>query len=120
MFAGICFHRLYNSCIGNLLATDFLRCDIEIDGSSIVVHKEIEEDGIIKTKGKASVSDITQVNGAVLMHTGINVTCGKQAPATAYSTGLTDDECIIFMHKCIESFYGIAHEIFLATTKRIV
>ena len=119
LFAGVCFHRIFNSCMGNILASEFLKCDVEIDGSSIIIHKEIKEDGIIKTRGKASVGDVTLVNGAALIHTGINIKSGKKAPATAYSTNLSDDEAIIFMHKGIEYFYGVLHEIFLETTKKV-
>ena len=120
LFAGVCFQRIFNSCIGNILASEFLKCDVEIDGSSIIIHKEIEENGIIKTKGKASVSDITLVNGAVLIYTGININAGKKAPAIAYSTRLSNDDSIILMRKGIEYFYGVLHEIFVETTKKIV
>ena len=120
LFAGVCFQRIFNSCIGNILAADFLSCDVEIDGASIIVHKEVEENGIIKTKGKASVSDVTLVDGAVLIHTGININSGKKAPATAFSTHLSDEDCIILMRKGIEYFYGVLHEIFVETTKKVV
>jgi len=119
LFAGVCFQRIFNTCIGNILASEFLKCDVEIDGAAIIIHKEIEEDGIIKTRGKASVSDVVLVDGAVLIHTGINVTSGKKAPATAFSTKLSDDECIVLMRKGIEFFYGVLHEIFVETTKKV-
>lgn len=119
LFAGVCFHRIFNSCIGNILASEYLNCDVEIDGTAIIVHKEIEEDGIIKTKGKASVSDSALVDGAVLLHTGINVKAGRKAPAIAYSTGLEDDHCILVMRQGIEFFYGVLHEIFVETTKKV-
>jgi len=119
LFAGVCFQRIFNTCIGNILASEFLKCDVEIDGAAIIIHKEIEEDGIIKTRGKASVSDVVLVDSAVLIHTGINVTSGKKAPATAFSTKLTDDECIMLMRKGIEFFYGVLHEIFVETTKKV-
>ena len=119
LFAGVCFQRIFNTCIGNILASEFLKCDVEIDGAAIIIHKEIEEDGIIKTRGKASVSDVVLVDGAVLIHTGINITSGKKAPATAFSTKLSDDECVVLMRKGIEFFYGVLHEIFVETTKKV-
>jgi hypothetical protein len=117
LFAGSCIKRLFNTTLGNILASDYLHCDIELDGGSIIVHKEIEEDGIIKTKGKASVSDMSLVNDAVLIHTGINIKSGKRAPATAFSTNLSDEEAIIFMHKGIEYFYGLLQDIFIDTAR---
>jgi len=120
MFAGVCYQRIFNACIGNILASEFLQCDVEIDKSSIIVHKEIEEDGIIKTKGKASVSDVTLVDGAVLLYTGINIKCGKKAPAIAFSTNLKDDEAIVLMHRGIEYFYTSLQDIFVETTKKVV
>jgi len=120
LFAGICFQRLFNSALGNIIAADFLKCDVEIDGAAIIAHKEVQEEGIIKTRGKVSVSDATCVNGAVLIHTGINIVAGKKAPATAFSTKLSDEECVILMHKGIEMFYGILQEIFVETTRKIL
>jgi len=120
LFAGVCFQRIFNSCIGNLLASQFLKCDVEIDGASIVIHKEIQEEGIIKTKGKASVSDVNLVNGAVLIHTGINVVAGRKAPTISYSTNLNDEECVILMREGIEFFYAVLHEIFVETTKKVM
>ena len=119
LFAGVCFQRIFNSCIGNILASEYLKCDVEIDGASIIIHKEMEEDGIIRTKGKASVSDVASVDGAVLIHTGINVVAGKKAPAVAFSTNLTEEQCIIVMRQGIEMFYGILQEIFVETTKKV-
>ena len=40
LFAGVCFQRLYNSTIANILASKYLKCDIEVDGDDIMVHKE--------------------------------------------------------------------------------
>ena len=31
LFAGVCFQRIFNSCIGNILASEFLKCDVEIE-----------------------------------------------------------------------------------------
>lgn len=120
LFAGVCFQRLFNTCIGNMLASEFLKCDVEIDDAAIIIHKEIEENGIIKTRGKASVSDVTLVDGAVLIYTGINIKAGNKAPAIAYSTNLTDDQPIILMRKGIEYFYSVIHDIFIETTKKVV
>jgi hypothetical protein len=119
MFAGICFHRIFNSCIGNILASEFLKCDIEIDGTTITICKEYKEDGIIRTKGVASISDINRVDDAVLIYTGININAGKKANLNAYSTHLNDDQCVIFMRQGIEFFYSVLHEIFVETTKKV-
>ena len=118
LFAGICFHRIFNSCIGNILATNYLKCDIDIDGTDIIVHKEIKEEGIIKTKGVASISNINSVNGAVLIHTGIHITSGNKAGVMAFSTNLSDEDVLILMRIVIEYFYSITHEIFVETTKK--
>lgn len=119
LFAGICFHRIFNSCIGNILAAEHLQCDVEIDGTNIIVHKELEEEGIIRTKGTASISNINSVDGAVLIHTGIHLNAGRKAGVTAFSTKLEDEEATVLMHKGIEFFYGILHEIFVETTKKV-
>ena len=117
LFAGVCFQRLYNSTIANILASKYLKCNIEVDGDDIMVHKEHTQGGIVQQKGKASVSITKQCNGAVLIHTGINVTAGKHAPAFAYSTNMTDEQCEAFMKDCIECFYGMVQDIFVSTTK---
>ncbi len=119
LFGGICFQRIFNSCVGNLLASNFLKCDVEIDGPNIIIHKEREEEGIIRTKGIASVTDVNLVDGAVLIHTGIHINAGRKAHPSSYSTGLTEDEGIVLMREGIEFFYGILHEIFVETTKKV-
>ena len=119
LFAGVCFQRLFNSAVANILASKYLRCDIEVDGDDIRVHKEFTQGGIIQQEGKASVSIAKQCNGAVLIHTGINVKAGKKAPAFAYSTNLTDEQCEEFMRDCIELFYAMVQDIFVATTKLV-
>lgn len=119
MFGGVCFQRIFNSCIGNILASEFLKCDIEIDGANIIVHKEVEENGIIKTRGLASITDINLVDDAVLIHTGIHINAGEQADVRSYSTHLNDEQAIILMRNGIEFFYGVLHEIFVETTKKV-
>jgi len=119
LYAGICFQRVYNSIIANILASKYLKCDIEVDGDDIMVHKEFTQGGIVQQKGKASVSIAKWCNGAVLIHTGINITAGKRAPAFAYSTNLTDGEAEAFMKDCIEAFYGTSMDIFVASCKII-
>jgi hypothetical protein len=119
LFAGICFQRLFNSVASNILATKYLKCDIEVDGDDIFVHKEHEQGGIVQQKGKASVSIAKYVNGAVLIHTGINVKAGKRAPAFAFSTNLSDEHANEFMKDCIEMFYGMSHDLFVASTKLV-
>jgi len=120
LFAGVCFQRLYISTIANILASKYLKCDIEVDGDDVWVHKEHTQGGITQTKGKASVSIAKHCNDAVLIHIGINVNAGKQAPAFAYSTNLTDEQCEAFMRDCIECFYGMTQDIFVATAKIVV
>jgi len=119
LFAGVCFQRLFVSVAANILASKYLKCNIEVDGDDIIVHKEVHENGIIKTKGKASVSIAKACNGAVLIHLGINVYCGKLAPVFAYSTQLSDEQCNEFMKDVIGMFYGMTQDIFVASTKII-
>ena len=117
LYAGVCFQRLFASVAGNILASKYLKCDVEIDGDDIIVHKEHEQGGIIQQKGKASVSIAKECNGAVLIHLGINLEAGKKAPAFAYSTKLSDEEAEAFMRDCIEAFYGMSQSVFTATCK---
>ena len=119
LFGGVCFQRMFNSLIANILASKYLKCDIEVDGDDIIVHKEHEQGGIVQQKGKASVSIAKKCNGAVLIHTGINLIAGKRAPAFAYSTKLPDEQAEEFMRDCVEAFYAVSNDVFKATTKVI-
>lgn len=119
LFAGVCFQRLYISTVANILASKYLNADIEVDGDDVWVHKEHTQGGVTQPKGKASVSIAKECNGAVLIHIGFNVEAGKKAPAFAYSTKLTDEQCNGFMMDCINCFYGMIQDIFVATTKII-
>lgn len=119
LFGGVCFQRLFNSNIASILASKYLKCDIEVDGDDIFIHKEFEQGGIVQQKGKASVSIAKCCNNAILIHTGINIIAGRQAPAFAFSTKLDDDQANAFMKDCIEMFYGMSQNVFIATAKII-
>ncbi|MFA5754471.1 MAG: DUF366 family protein [Patescibacteria group bacterium] len=118
LWGGVAFQRLYNSLIGNILA-EIIKENVEIDGDDIFVRKEYTNKGIVISRGKASVSIVTEKNGAILGHTGININAGERAPAFAYSTNMSQEQSQAFQIKCIEAFYQTVHSIFIATTKII-
>jgi hypothetical protein len=117
LFGGVCFQRLFNSHVATVLADQYLKAAVEIDGDDIIIHKDHNQGGVAQSKGKASVSIAKHCNNAVLIHTGINIKAGEKAPTFAYSTELTDEQAEEFMKKGCEIFYSLAHSIFIATTK---
>jgi hypothetical protein len=76
------------------------------------------EDGIHEPK-KASVSIAKLDNGAVLIHTGINIDAGDKAPSFAYSTKLGAEEVNTFVQEAINIFNHMVTDIWIATTKLI-
>ena len=116
----VAWQRLFNTQVANILSSKYLNAPIEVDGDDLIVHKEHNQHGIIQPKGKCSVSITYCVNGTALGHTAINVTAGRQAPAFAYSTGLSDDDCDKFMRDVIDLFYAMNDDMFIATTKVIL
>ena len=119
-FGAVAWQRLFNTQIANILSTQYLKAPIEVDGDDLLVHKEFEQHGIIQPKGKCSVSITYAKNGAALGHTAINVTAGRKAPAFAYSTNLSDEDCDKFMKEVIDVFYHMNDDMFIATTKIII
>ena len=117
-WGGVAFQRLYNSLVANILVK-YIKSEIEISNDDIFVRKEFTRGKITQIKGKASVSIVTEKNGAVLGHLGINIDCGDKAPVFAYSTGLTDEQAKEFITDCIEAFYQTTNSIFIATSKVI-
>jgi hypothetical protein len=117
-FGAVAFQRLFCTGVANILH-QFIRVPIELKGDDFIVHAEHTQGGIVQPKGKASVSIACNRQGATLGHLGINITAGKKAPAFAYSTNLTGDQPLRFMHAVIEHFYEITHDMFVATTKVI-
>jgi hypothetical protein len=115
----VAFQRLLNTQIANILSAKYLKAPIEVDGDDLIVHKEHNQGGVTQMHGKCSVSITYVKNSVALGHTGINITAGKQAPAFAYSTNLSDEEATSFMTDVIELFYAMADDIFIATTKVI-
>ena len=97
-FGAVAWQRLFNTQIANILS------------NKLYVNAPIE----------CSVSITYTKDGAALGHTAINVTAGKKAPAFAYSTGLTDDQCEGFMKNVIDIFYTMNDDMFIATTKIII
>lgn len=118
-FGAICYQRLFNTNIANILSTKYLKAPIEVDGDDLMVHKEFTQGGVTQPKGKCSVSIVHVKDGAALGHTGINIQAGKKAPAFAYSTQLSVPDAHNFMSDIINSFYQINDDIFIATTKII-
>lgn len=118
-FGAICYQRLFNTNVANILSSKYLKVPIEVDGDDLMVHKEFTQGGVTQPKGKCSVSIVHVKDAAALGHTGINITAGKKAPAFAYSTGLNDIDARNFMADVINSFYQINDDIFIASTKII-
>jgi len=117
-WGGIAFQRLFNSYIGDILG-NAIKAPIEVDGDDIFVCKEFTQGGVTQLRGKASVSIVHECQGAILGHTGINIVAGKEAPAFAYSTNMTDSQAEDFMRAVIQTFYQTVNSIFIATTKVI-
>jgi len=117
-FGAVCFQRLLNTQIAHILS-EIIEKKIEVDGDDLIVHAEHKQHGIIQEKGKVSVSITHVKNGAALGHTGINVIAGKKAPAFAFSSEMNDIQTATFMQRVIETFYQMADDIFIATTKII-
>lgn len=117
-FGAISYQRMFNTNIANILYK-YINVPIEVDGDDLMVTKEFTQGGVTQQKGKCSVSIVHVKDNAALGHTGINVRAGKQAPAFAFSTELSDTQCNQFMSDVISSFYQINDDIFIASTKII-
>lgn len=110
-FGGVCFQRLMCSVIAQEVHR-ILGDTVELEGDDIWVGGD--------SKGKCSVSIVGEKNGAILGHTGINITAGPRAPSFAYSTKMTDKEAAEFMEAVCQVFESITRDIFVATTKIII
>ena len=115
-FGAVCFQRLFNTSIANILHK-IINKPIEMKGDDIMVHAEFTQGGIVQQKGKASVSITYSKEYVAIGHTGVNVTAGKKAPAFAYSTNLTPEQTVQFQNAVIDQFYSMVDNIFIATTK---
>jgi hypothetical protein len=118
-FGAVCFQRLFNTSIANILHKTINK-PIEMKGDDLIVHSEHSQGGIVQTKGKASVSITYSKENVAIGHTGVNITAGKKAPAFAFSTNITPQQAEKFQNEVIEQFYAMADNIFVATTKVIV
>ena len=118
-FGAVCFQRLFNTSIANILHS-FIRKPIEMKGDDLIVHAEHDQGGIVQQKGKASVSITYSKDNVAIGHTGINITAGKQAPAFAYSTNLSPQDAEKFQLMVHGAFYQMVDNIFVATSKVIV
>lgn len=118
-FGAVAFQRLFNTLIANLLSTKYISAPIEMDGDDMIVHKSFDQRNTQQHKGKASVSIVYVKNGVTMGHTGINVKAGDSAPVFAFSTGLTDSAATSFMEDCINIFYGLVEDMFIAANKTI-
>jgi len=115
-FGAVCFQRLFNTTIANILHK-IINKPIEMKGDDIMVHSEFTQGGVIQQKGKASVSITYSKDNIAIGHTGVNVVAGKKAPAFAYSTNLTPEQTVQFQNAVIDQFYAMVDNIFIATCK---
>lgn len=116
----VALQRLINTQIATILQ-NIIQKPIEVDGDDLLVHDEFEgSDGKLHNKGKCSVSIAYSKDSVMMMHTGINVNAGREAPGFAYSTKLTDKQCEQFMKDVIDMFYGLVDNIWIATSKLTV
>lgn len=111
--AGILFQRLFNTALGSLLASKYIPDAVHVDGDDIMVTVGVQEEK------KASVSIAKLDNGAVLIHTGINIEAGDKAPSFAYSTKLSPEQAEEFIKEAINIFEFTVKDVFTATTKLI-
>lgn len=118
-FGAVCFQRLYNTSLANILH-EYIKKPIEMKGDDIMVHAEHNQGGIHQTKGKASVSITYSKDNVAIGHTGVNLVAGKRAPAFAYSTNLTAEQAEAFQVRAMHQFYSMVDNIFVATSKVIV
>lgn len=118
-FGAVCFQRLFNTHIANILSSKYIKAPIEVDGDDLIVHNEHNQGGVVQPKGKCSVSITFSKNNVALGHTGINIIAGKRAPAFAYSTNLNAKDVDSFMGDVEDMFYSLVEDIFKATTKVI-
>ena len=118
-FGAVCFQRLFNTSIANILHT-FIKKPIEMKGDDLIVHAEHSQGGIVQQKGKASVSITYSKDNIAIGHTGINIVAGKQAPAFAYSTNLSPQDTERFQLAVHSVFYQMVDNIFVATSTVIV
>lgn len=118
-FGAVCFQRLFNTGIANILH-EYIKKPIEMKGDDLIVHAEHNQGGVLQTKGKASVSITYSKDNVAIGHTGININAGKKAPAFAYSTNLTPEQAEAFQLKTHQLFYSMVDNIFVATSKVIV
>jgi len=115
-FGAVCFQRLFNTSIANILQK-IINKPIEMKGDDIMVHAEFTQGGVVQQKGKASVSITYSKDNVAIGHTGVNLVAGKQAPAFAFSTNLTPEQTAKFQNTVIDQFYSMVDNIFIATTK---
>jgi len=115
-FGAVCFQRLFNTSIANILHK-IINKPIEMKGDDIMVHAEFTQGGVVQQKGKASVSITYSKDNVSIGHTGVNLVAGKQAPAFAFSTNLTPEQTVKFQNAVIDQFYSMVDNIFIATTK---
>ena len=118
-FGAVCFQRLFNTGIANILHS-FIKKPIQMKGDDLIVHAEHNQGGIVQQKGKASVSITYSKDSIAIGHTGINISAGKKAPAFAFSTNLSQSDAENFQLQVHSLFYSMVDNIFVATSKIIV
>lgn len=117
-FGSVMLQRMFVSTVANILVP-LVGAEIEIDGDDIWVMKEHTQGGVTQMKGKASVSIATVNDGVAMGHLGINLKAGKKAPAFAFSTDLKEKQVDVLLDDSIKAFYGMLHDVFVATCKII-
>lgn len=118
---GVLFQRLFNVNLSAILMAQ-TQTHYIVNGDDILQPDGVQL-GSVKGQpdgtGKVSVSISHKVDDAVLIHTGINIKPGSDAPDFAVGTNMSDEEANNFMQAGIDLFNFMAYDCFEATTKTI-
>jgi hypothetical protein len=99
--------------LGSLLCGQYIKHPGYVDGDDIMIVCGDEHK-------KCSVSIAAEKNNCVLIHTGININAGSQAPSFAYSTELEETRALRFMQEAENIFQNMTMDIHVALRKVIV
>jgi len=116
IWGGVVFQRLYNTIIAEMLS-ELVGSSVEVEDGELFIRKEFTSQGVIISRGKVSISSITERQRNVLIHIGISILANKNAPVYTYSTNINDDQIKRLQSQCIEAFYHTVLSIFISTTR---
>lgn len=113
VWGAVAFQRLLSSVMGDIISS-MCKVNVEIENEHIYVLQEFESNGITLPKGKVNLCEVR--SNPVAGYVGTVLSTGEKASPFLFPLSMLEDKWHTFASAVVQSFYGLATSIFIASS----